>query len=150
VSTSYQHLVKDIEEGGTILIDDGLLQLMAVERHLGKNENEHDYVVCKVVVGGMLGQHKGTLDSRILTKFIGINLPGTKISQPALTQKDIKDLEFGLANGVDYISMSFVRQKQDILDGREWIKKFGYDYVPIIAKIERAEYVLMYLSLTLA
>jgi pyruvate kinase len=119
VSTVYQNLPNDVVQGDRILIDDGNLELVVLNTD-GKN------VMCTVVHGGILKSRKG------------INLPNTKISAPSLTEKDIEDLEFGLANDVDWIALSFVRTAEDITDLRERISKAGKD-CKIVAKIEKPE-----------
>lgn len=122
VSTTYQHLPKDVKPGDTILMDDGLLQFKV----LSSTERE---VVTEVVYGGMLKSNKG------------INLPGVSVSAPSLTEKDKDDLLFGIAHDVDYVALSFVRSAKDVIQLREFIiahiderKK-----LPIIAKIEKDE-----------
>jgi pyruvate kinase len=122
VSTTYQHLPKDVKPGDTILMDDGLLQFKV----LSSSERE---VVTEVVYGGMLKSNKG------------INLPGVSVSAPSLTEKDKDDLLFGIAHDVDYVALSFVRSAQDVIQLREFIiahidkrKK-----LPIISKIEKDE-----------
>ncbi len=141
IGSSYAHLVQDCKLGGQLLIDDGLLCLQIKEKFLVKDDPsiQYDEVLCEVIVGGWLSDHKG------------INLPGQKISAPCLTEKDISDMEFGLEMGVDYICMSFVRSPEDIHKGKELITKFVREnkkvakviderrLVPIIAKIERLE-----------
>jgi pyruvate kinase len=119
VSTVYQNLPQDVVQGDRILIDDGNLELVVVDTD-GKNVN------CTVIHGGILKSRKG------------INLPNTKVSAPSLTEKDLEDLEFGLANEVDWIALSFVRSADDIIDLRERIKKAGRD-CRIVAKIEKPE-----------
>jgi pyruvate kinase len=119
VSTVYKNLPQDVQEGEHILIDDGNLELI-VNSTDGKNVN------CTVLHGGILKSRKG------------INLPNTKVSAPSLTEKDLEDLEFGLANDVDWIALSFVRSAEDITDLRERIKKAGKD-CKIVAKIEKPE-----------
>jgi pyruvate kinase len=119
VSTVYQNLPNDVVSGDRILIDDGNLELVVLKTD-GKN------VVCTVVHGGILKSRKG------------INLPNTKISAPSLTEKDLEDLEFGLANDVDWIALSFVRSAEDILDLRERIERAG-KCCKIVAKIEKPE-----------
>lgn len=119
ISTSYPYLVEDAAAGDTILIDDGLIHLEII----GKEDNA---VVCKVIEGGQLKPHKG------------MNLPGMKLSTPALTEKDKEDLEFGLKHRVDFIALSFVRHAEDILHLRNWLNGRGLDK-PIIAKIEKPE-----------
>ncbi|MGM0945629.1 MAG: pyruvate kinase [Bacteroidota bacterium] len=119
VSTVYQNLPNDVEEGDRILIDDGNLELV-VNSTDGKNVN------CTVIHGGILKSRKG------------INLPNTKVSAPSLTEKDLEDLEFGLAQEVDWIALSFVRSAEDIHDLRERIQKAGKS-CKIVAKIEKPE-----------
>ncbi|MEX2595157.1 MAG: pyruvate kinase [Anditalea sp.] len=119
VSTVYQNLPQDVVEGDRILIDDGNLELIVISIE-GNNVN------CTVIHGGILKSRKG------------INLPNTKISAPSLTEKDLVDLQFGLANEVDWIALSFVRSAEDILQLRERIHKAGKD-CKIVAKIEKPE-----------
>lgn len=119
VSTSYQNLPKDVKPGDTILIDDGNLELTV------KDVKGND-VITVVKYGGILKSRKG------------INLPFTKVSAPALTDKDKVDLEFGIANDVDWIALSFVRTGQDIIDIKERIKASGKD-IRVVAKIEKPE-----------
>src|ERR1700737_1243517 len=94
-SCSYDGLPDDVTPGDPVLINDGAIRLEV----LAVADKE---VKCRVVVGGLLSDHKG------------INLPGTAVSIPALTPKDIEDLHFGLAHGVDYVALSFVRSADDI------------------------------------
>ncbi|MBT0812607.1 pyruvate kinase [Litoribacter ruber] len=119
VSTVYQNLPNDVQEGDRILIDDGNLELVVLSTD-GKS------VKCTVVHGGLLKSKKG------------INLPSTKVSAPSLTEKDLVDLEFGLANEVDWIALSFVRSSEDIVDLRQRIEKAG-KACKIVAKIEKPE-----------
>lgn len=119
VSTVYQNLPQDVVQGDRILIDDGNLELIVLDTD-GKKVN------CTVIHGGILKSRKG------------INLPNTKVSAPSLTEKDLKDLEFGLANEVDWIALSFVRSAEDIVDLRERIQKQGKN-CKIVAKIEKPE-----------
>ncbi len=87
---------------------------------------EGDRVRCRVEQGGLLLPHKG------------VNLPGTRLSLPCLTSKDLEDLAFGLERGVDYVALSFVRKPGDMLDLRERIRKAGSN-AGTVAKIERPE-----------
>jgi len=117
VSTSYKNLPKDVQVGDRILVNDGLIKLKVVQK------KEPD-IFCEVINGGSLYDHKG------------INLPGVRISEPSLTEKDKKDLKFGLEQEVDYVALSFVRDAQSIRD----IKQFMGDHrVPVIAKLEKPE-----------
>ena len=118
-STTYTKLPNDVKKGDVILIDDG-----KIECHVELIVNET--VVTKVIHGGPVSSRKG------------MNLPSTKVSSPALTEKDIIDLEFGLAHDVDWIALSFVRHPDDIDDLRKRIQASGKD-IHIIAKIEKPE-----------
>jgi pyruvate kinase len=115
VSHSYPPLARDVTVGERILLDDGLLELSVT-----KIEGED--VACRVVVGGMLKSKKG------------MNLPGAKLSTPALTDKDKQDLKFAKELGVDFFALSFVRTAEDMKEA----KALAGD-VPVIAKIEKPE-----------
>ena len=119
VSTSYKTLPKDVKIGDMILIDDGKLELKVTEIR------DVD-VVTEVVYGGSLKSRKG------------INLPFTRVSAPSLTEKDLKDLEFGLVNDVDWIALSFVRRADDIASIRKIIDEHKSS-ARIVAKIEKPE-----------
>ncbi|MCE1190211.1 MAG: pyruvate kinase [Ignavibacteria bacterium] len=119
ISTSYKPLPQDAKIGDIILIDDGLLRL----RIISKTE---DSVVCEIENGGILKPKKG------------MNLPGMTLSTPSVTEKDLRDLEYGLKHRLDYIALSFVRSAKDILELRQWMNERGYNK-PIIAKIEKKE-----------
>jgi pyruvate kinase len=118
----YSHLTTDVHSGDTILLDDGRIRLRAVE------VTSTD-VVSEVVVGGILSAHKG------------INLPGVAVGTPSFTEKDLRDLEFGLANDVDYVALSFVRAAEDIRALREVIisRIETGRFLPIVAKIEKPQ-----------
>ncbi len=119
IPVTYQALTRDIRPGAKILIDDGLVELTADRIVDGAVE-------CTVVAGGRVTSHKG------------MNLPGTIVSAPTLTEKDRDDLRFGVAQGVDYIALSFVRGAEDVIAAKQLIAECGGD-VPVIAKIERQE-----------
>ena len=119
VSTSYSGLPRDVRPGDPILLDDGLLELRVTE--VSREE-----VICVVVRGGLLGEHKG------------MNLPGVSLNIPALTEKDRNDLCFGLAQGVDMVALSFVRRPQDAQPARQIMREAGRK-VPLLAKIEKPE-----------
>jgi pyruvate kinase len=117
VSTPYRNLPHDVKPGDPILLHDGLIRLEVTAT------TETD-VTCKVIDGGVLADRGG------------IALPGVRISEPSLTDKDKRDLDFGLEHEVDYVALSFVRDPKD-LDG---IRAFmGGRQVPVIAKLETAE-----------
>jgi pyruvate kinase len=120
-SVTYEPLADEVPEGATILLDDGRVE-MQVERVKKENKELH----CRVVVGGKLSNSKG------------VNFPGVYLSIKALTDKDRKDLMFGLDQGVDWVALSFVRNPQDILEIKELISSAG-KHVPVIAKIEKHE-----------
>jgi pyruvate kinase len=116
---SYPKLTEEVKASDRILLADGSIELCVVK-------TDARNVTCKVQVGGELSSNKG------------INLPGGSLSLKALTDKDHKDLEFGLEQGVDYVAMSFVRREEDILHIKEVLKNINIQ-VPIIAKIEKHE-----------
>ncbi|MDD5361557.1 MAG: pyruvate kinase [Ignavibacteria bacterium] len=118
-STTYKDFVTDVNVNENILMDDGLFRLTVISKNM-------DSVICKVIKGGILKEHKG------------INLPNTKLSLPSLTIKDKKDLKFGLKSGVDAVALSFVRKADDIINLRKELMKHKKD-LPIISKIERPE-----------
>src|SRR5262249_26876755 len=115
ISTTYDALPRDVKPGDRILLDDGNLQL----RVLGA---EKDTRAGDVVHGGRLRSRKGR------------NLPGVRLSTPALTERDRRDLAFGLANGVDYVALSFVRQPADVAEAKSLVAAAG-SKAPVIAKI---------------
>jgi pyruvate kinase len=119
ISTTYDPLPRDVKPGDKILLDDGNLQLR-VEAVAGEE------VTCRVVDGGVLKSNKG------------MNLPGVALSTPALTEKDRRDLAFGIQTGVDYVALSFVRQAADVEQVKELIRSLGAS-TPVIAKIEKRE-----------
>ncbi|MDR1264548.1 MAG: pyruvate kinase [Propionibacteriaceae bacterium] len=118
-STSFKGLPGDVRPGETVLIDDGRIELR-VERVDGND------VVCQVVTGGPVSDHKG------------INLPGVPVSVPALSDKDADDLRWALAKGVDMVALSFVRNADDILPVHAIMDQVGRR-VPVIAKIEKPQ-----------
>jgi pyruvate kinase len=120
IPTTYERLPYDVRPGDRILLDDGLLELRVLATAPPR-------VRAVVVHGGPLGEHKG------------INLPGVPISTPAVTEKDAADLAFGLALGVDYVALSFVRHPDDVARARELMRAHGAAAVPLIAKLEKPE-----------
>lgn len=118
---SYSRLAGDVKKGEQILVDDGKICLEVTDTD-GKGE-----VNTRVVSGGILSSRKG------------VNLPDTNISLPSLTEKDIKDAEFALEQGIDWIALSFVRGVNDILDLKQVIKHSKRPHARVIAKIEKPE-----------
>lgn len=119
IPVTYPSLARDLRVGSRVLINDGLIELQTV----GITDN---LIECTVITGGTITSHKG------------INLPGTLVSAPTLTEKDREDIQFGTEQGVDYVALSFVRGPQDISTVRALLTEHGVN-TPIIAKIERAE-----------
>jgi len=118
-STTLKTLTQDVAPGARILIDDGRVELRALS--VGASE-----VVCEVVVGGTISDHKG------------INLPGVPVSVPALSDKDATDLRWALGQGVDLVALSFVRSPDDIAPVHAVMDEVGVR-VPVIAKIEKPQ-----------
>jgi pyruvate kinase len=119
VSTTFRPLPREVHRGNRILLSDGLIELR-VQKVRGQE------VICEVVDGGVLGQHKG------------INLPGIQLRVPALTPKDRKDLAFALTQDANYIAVSFVRHPEDVVLAKNLIRRAGKD-TPVIAKLEKPE-----------
>ncbi|MDR9418874.1 pyruvate kinase [Gracilimonas sp.] len=119
VPIDYKNLIHEAEPGNSILLDDGLLEFKVTEKFPNS-------LMAKVVVGGTLKSRKG------------VNLPNVRISIPSLTEKDIKDLEFGITQDVDLIALSFVRSAKDIRDIISRVRAAG-SQASIIAKIEKPE-----------
>ena len=116
---SYKNLKDDISVGGSILIDDGLIEMVVEEI------TETD-IVCRVINGGFVSNHKG------------VNVPGAVLSMPYISDVDRADIEFGAVNGFDFIAASFVRTKEDVLEVRRILDIKGSD-MKIIAKIENMQ-----------
>ena len=119
VSISYKGICEDLETGDTILIDDGLIGLEV-------KEVQDPEIICEVINGGKLGSTKG------------VNLPGVPVRLPAITDKDVNDIKFGIENEVDFIAASFIRKADDVLAIREILEEHDAD-INIIAKIENQE-----------
>jgi pyruvate kinase len=119
VSTTYKELAKDAQPGDRLLVDDGNIGL--VVEHI-----DGDDVVCTVTEGGRISNNKG------------LSLPGMSVSVPALSEKDIDDLEFALRLGVDLVALSFVRSPADVELVHDVMDRVGRR-VPVIAKLEKPE-----------
>lgn len=114
IPTTYPALADDVQPGNRVLLDDGLMELRVLAV-------DPPRVTCRVMRGGLLKDHKG------------MNLPGVRVSAPALTEKDIEDLEFALSQDVDYIGLSFVQTPDDLQRLRDLIPNGTL----IVAKIEK-------------
>lgn len=119
-SISFKKLPRDVSIGTRILINDGVIELLAEK--VTKNE-----ITCRVIHGGTLSNNKG------------INVPGVKLSMPYLSESDMNDLEFGAKMGFDFIAASFVRTAADINYLRKFTHSLGWFDVRIIAKIENTD-----------
>lgn len=120
VSITYKDLPKDLQPNARVLIDDGLVEMRV------KHVNETD-IVCEVKNGGKVSDHKG------------INVPGTKLSMPFISETDRADIIFGIKSGFDFIAASFTRSADDILEIRKILKEYNCHSINIIAKIENME-----------
>jgi len=119
VNLPYPELILQAKPGQHIFVDDGNLDFL-VESATGTD------IITRVIVGGPLGSHKG------------VNMPGTSVSLPSVTEKDIEYLEFGLAHDIDWVAASFIRNASDLDPVRRTIEKSG-KRVLLIAKIEKRE-----------
>ncbi len=117
VSVSYKGISSELEVGDRILLNNGLM----VFEVTGVNEDD---VVCKVITGGVLSDRKS------------MSFPGKVLNQVYLSEQDKKDLLFGIENDVDFIACSFVSNRQDIVDVKNFLKENGCDNIELIAKIE--------------
>jgi pyruvate kinase len=121
VYMNYDKFPEDVQAGERILLDDGKLIFEVV------STNKKDEVLARVVQGGPLRSKKG------------VNLPNTRISLPALTEKDVRDAIFAVEQEVDWIALSFVRHSEDLMELQNLIKEHSEHKIPIIAKIEKPE-----------
>ena len=119
VGTTFKTLAENVEQGSRILLSDGLIELRV-------QDMDNDDVICQIINGGMLGEHKG------------INLPGIPVRVASLTEKDSEDLDFALKHGVDAIAVSFVRTAEDVRLVRNRITALGGE-TWIIAKLEKPQ-----------
>lgn len=120
VAVTYPGLTTDLSVGNTVLLDDGLLELIV-------KEIKGNDVICEVQNNGELGENKG------------VNLPGVSVQLPALSEKDKADLVFGCQQGVDFIAASFIRKVEDVQEIRELLAANGGENIQIISKIENQE-----------
>lgn len=120
VAIDYPYVAEEATPGTQILLADGLfeLQVKAIEGNA---------VCCEVIKGGTLTSHKG------------VNFPSLTLRLPSLTEKDKRDVMFGLAQGVDWISLSFVRQAADIRTLKQFIAEQGKNHTPVLAKLEKPQ-----------
>jgi len=119
VSISYKDIDKKINKNDLILLDDGRIKLKVVDI-------KDKLIITKVIVGGELSDNKG------------VNIIGKNLSIPSLTDKDKDDIDFGIKERVDFIALSFVKTKDDIVELKDILKRKNYQ-IPVVAKIEKKE-----------
>ncbi|MEJ9150792.1 pyruvate kinase [Bacillus smithii] len=121
-SVTYPNLIDDVEIGSRILLDDGLIGLEVVS--IDKENGEI---------------HTKVLNSGILKNKKGVNVPGVSVNLPGITEKDAKDIIFGIQQGIDFIAASFVRRASDVLEIRQILEEHNATHIQIIPKIENQE-----------
>src|SRR5699024_7412711 len=121
-SITYDELVDDIKPGATILLDDGLIALDVVDIDLDRRE-----IKTKALNTGTIKNKKG------------VNVPNVSVNLPGMTEKDARDIMYGIEQGVDFIAASFVRRQSDVMEIRELLEKEKAPHVQIIPKIENQE-----------
>lgn len=119
LSTNYPGFVDDVQVGDQILIEDGLLRFLTTDKTA-------DQITCTCVAGGVIKTGKG------------VNLPDTRVRVPSITEKDWRCVEWAIANGLDYLALSFVRKPEDLTLLREHLRQRNSS-IGLIAKIEKAE-----------
>ena len=122
IAVTYAGLFDDVQVGGQVLFDDGLLGTTVLEKDAANRE-----LVVRVDNDGILGSRKG------------VNAPGVSINLPGITEKDADDIRFGLDHGINYIAASFVRKPEDVLEIRALLKEKNMEHVQIVPKIESQE-----------
>ncbi|WP_106496935.1 pyruvate kinase [Lentibacillus sp. Marseille-P4043] len=121
-SITYPGLINDVHKGSTILLDDGLIELEVMEIDTTKNE-----LKTKALNSGTIKNKKG------------VNVPNVQVKLPGITEKDAKDIEFGIQEGIDFIAASFVRRPSDVFEIKELLEKHNATHIQIIPKIENQE-----------
>lgn len=121
-SVTYEGLINDVEIGGHILLDDGLIDLQITDI-----DKENGIIDTTILNTGILKSRKG------------VNVPNVSLNLPGITEKDEADIRFGVAQGIDFIAASFVRRASDVLEIREVLEEEGHPGIQIISKIENQE-----------
>ncbi|GAA3173659.1 pyruvate kinase [Fructilactobacillus sanfranciscensis] len=122
IAVTYPGLYDDVKVGGHVLFDDGLVDAKVIDKDAKNRE-----LVCEIMNDGVLGSRKG------------VNAPGVSINLPGITEKDSDDIRFGCEHGISFISASFVRKPQDILDIRALLEEKNMTDVQVFPKIESQE-----------
>lgn len=126
IPVQYKNFATDVNLNDRILIDDGLIELVVIGKRKAEKEKKYTQIMCRVLNSGIIYSHKG------------INVPHGKISASSLSEKDKKDLKFGIKQKVDYIALSFVKDAKDIIELKNLIKRHDAR-TRVMAKIERRE-----------
>ncbi|WP_200816604.1 pyruvate kinase [Halobacillus sp. Marseille-P3879] len=121
-SVTYPGLINDVHTGSKILLDDGLVELKVEE--VLKDQNE---IKTTILNNGLLKNKKG------------VNVPNVSVNLPGITEKDARDIEFGIEQDVDFIAASFVRRASDVLEIKELLEQHNASHIQIIPKIENQE-----------
>lgn len=119
---TYEGLINDVNKGDKILLDDGLIELEVVD--IDKSNNN---IIVKALNSGTIKDNKG------------VNVPNVRVNLPGLTEKDIKDIEFGIKQDVDFVAGSFIRRQSDVLEIKKVLEKHDATHIQIISKIENQE-----------
>ena len=119
VSITYKKLYEDVKAGDTILVDDGLMELRV-------KEIDGEDIICEIINGGELSERKGC------------NVPGVRTQLPAITDKDIEDIVWGIGQGFDVIAASFIRDAAGVYQIKDLLKEHG-STIPVFSKIECSE-----------
>lgn len=119
ISSNYEHLIDDLEVGQRVLIDDGNVRMIVVEKAA-------DYVRCQVTYGDILRSNKG------------LNLPSTQVALPSVTKKDWHDIDFAIEQGLDYVALSFVRSASDVEQVKRYLQSRGAK-IGVVSKIEKPQ-----------
>lgn len=122
IAVTYPGLFDDVNVGGHVLFDDGLIDMKII----GKDDEKRE-LITEVQNAGVLGSRKG------------VNAPGVSINLPGITEKDADDIRFGCDNDIDFIAASFVRKAQDVFEIREILEEKNMNHVQIFSKIESQE-----------
>ncbi len=119
ISSNYDHLIDDLEVGQRVLIDDGNVRMIVVEK-------QQDLVRCQITLGTLLQSNKG------------LNLPNTQVALPSVTKKDWHDIDFAIEQGLDYVALSFVRTASEIEQVKQYIKSRGAN-IGVVSKVEKPQ-----------
>lgn len=126
-STTYPSFIDDVQEGDRLLVDDGAIRMLVIDK---TDRSDNPYLTCSVTAGGLVTRSKG------------INLPDTSVSAPSLTEHDWRCVDWAVDHGVDFLALSFVRQAQDVRQLKARLAQAAPDRtstIPVIAKIEKPQ-----------